>query len=130
MAAPLDSSESAALRAFTQTGDYAPQAYAGKSESASREAVCEQAQKLLLLCAHLEDNILAARGLTHKISADEAVLQELLRGNDEREALEGMALQEVASTGWKDWQLSDWTPHAPRCSSWAARWAAARSTRR
>ncbi len=24
----------------------------------------------------------------------------------------------------------DWTPHAPRCSSWAARWAAARSTRR
>ena len=98
-AAPLDSSESAALRAFTQTGDYAPQAHAGKSESASREAVCEQAQKLLLLCAHLEDNILAARGLTHKISAGEAVLQELLRGNDEREALEGMALQEATSTG-------------------------------
>ena len=53
----------------------------------------EQAQKLLLLCAHLEDNILAARGLAQKIDAGEAVLQELLRGSDEQGGLEGLALQ-------------------------------------
>ena len=98
-AAPLDSSERVALRAFTQTGNYAPQAHAGKSESVSPTAASEQAQKLLLLCAHLEDNILAARRLTHKINAGEAALQELLRGSDEREDFEGIALQGAAPTG-------------------------------
>ena len=92
-ASPFDPSESAALQAFGQTGNYTPQAHTGKPESLSPQAAREQAQKLLLLCAHLEDNILAARGLAQKIDAGEAVLQELLRGSDEQEGLEGLALQ-------------------------------------
>ncbi len=97
-ASPFGASEKEALKSFGQTGSYAPDTRDEKTAGASAQAVREQAQKLLLLCVYLEDNVLAARDLVRKISADEAVLQELLREGGQGETVDTACL-EIALTG-------------------------------
>ena len=85
-----DASERTALRDFARTGHYEPEARSDAPAAPSQEAAREQAQKLLLLYAHLEDSILASRKLAREISAGEEVLFDLLRAEDQEETAQVM----------------------------------------
>lgn len=95
---PFGASEVEALKAFERTGNYAPGACEDKARETFSRAVREQAQKLLLLCVYLEDNVLAARELVKEISVGEAALQELLRDGEPGGAGD-MACLDIASAG-------------------------------
>lgn len=100
-AAFADASERAALRDFARTGQYAPEANNTNTPVApSQKTSREQAQKLLLLYAHLEDSILDARKLAREISAGEEVLFDLLRAEERDEPTHGMPpLADISQAG-------------------------------
>lgn len=99
-AAFADASERAALRDFARTGQYAPEARNDAPTAPSQKAAREQAQKLLLLYAHLEDSILAARKLAREISAGEEVLFDLLRAEEQEESAHAMPpLADISKAG-------------------------------
>ena len=100
-AAFADSSERAALRDFARTGSYTPETGNNSAPTApSQKAAREQAQKLLLLYAHLEDSILAARKLAREISAGEEVLFDLLRAEEQEESAHAMPpLADISKAG-------------------------------
>ena len=99
-AALADASERTALRDFARTGRYAPEAGNSAPAAPTREAAREQAQKLLLLYAHLEDSILAARNLAREISAGEEVLFDLLRAEEQEDSTRAMPpLADISRAG-------------------------------
>ena len=90
-ASPLSAAEGKALNAFARSGVYAPEAKSAREDaSVSLEFAREQAQKLLLLSAHLEDSILSAAELASKINENEARLRGLLANPDEDDALDSV----------------------------------------
>lgn len=99
-AALANASERMALRDFARTGSYTPEAGNNAPAAPAREAAREQAQKLLLLYAHLEDSVLAARKLSREISAGEKVLFDLLRAEEQEESTHAMPpLADISKAG-------------------------------
>ncbi len=88
---PVDASENSALQTFARTGEYAPEPQKGESTVSSREAAREQAQKLLLLYAHLESSVLAARALAGEISRGEDALRDILQAEEQDDDLKAGA---------------------------------------
>lgn len=85
---PLGASEAQALRAFTHTGDFVPAEPDGKDDKRAKADAREQAQKILLLYAHLEEVILVTRQIAQKIGDGEAALHDLLQADDQDDAVE------------------------------------------
>ncbi len=123
---PLSASENSALNAFARTGAYAPEAKIAREDTRlPPEFAREQAQKLLLLSAYLEDSILAAGALALKINENEARLRDLLVNPDEDDTLDsardpvfdstGMAnnLSEKALSRWPE-MLRAWLVFLPQ----------------
>lgn len=102
---PLDASENSALQTFARTGEYAPEPQNGRDAALSREAAREQAQKLLLLYAHLESSILAARALAGEISRGEDALRDILRADGQDGDMEAVAPGADADILWAGGEL-------------------------
>lgn len=134
-AALADASERTALRNFARTGHYAPEARNDAAAAPPKKAVREQAQKLLLLYAHLEGSILAAQKLAREISAGEEVLSDLLRSGEQEEVAHaipqladiskaGEALLEQGLLRWREVLRAWLTLLPPECVFYTADLAA------